>query len=104
MTTPSPNPVGPELTGGPSATVTSHMTPRSSPFHWSTVRPTIQGWYWARRPNVSNNGWDTRAIKTWAPPGQKLRGAWQHDLVVLMDDVFWNVAQFSFEPIPEPLS
>jgi hypothetical protein len=103
MTTPTPNPVGPELNVNPQ-TVTSHMTPRSSPYHWSKVRPTVNGFYWCRRPNISNSGWDTRCCKAWQRnPAEVMQIAWQHDLVLLVTDVFWDVAQFSYEAVPEPL-
>ena len=104
MTTPTPNPIGPELTSGPSATVTSHMTPRSSPYHWSKVVPTRNGFYWCRRPNISGSGYDTRIVKVWQrTPADVFQAAWQHDIVLPLSDPFWSVAFWSFESVPEPL-
>jgi hypothetical protein len=104
MTTPSPNPVGPELTGGPTQTVTSHLTPRSSPYHWSSTRPSVSGWYWCRRPSAATHGWDTRCVKAYQKnSAEVMRICYQPDMILAASDAFFDTCQFSFEPVPEPL-
>lgn len=82
-------------------------TPRTSPFHWSTQVPTVEGWYFERHPDPSNSGWETTVMKVFAPAaGAELLGEGivcgeRH--CVKLSDRWWKRSQFSYEPIAEPL-
>jgi hypothetical protein len=97
------NPVGPEF-NGPGAGVRSYLTPRTSPYNWSSSVPTTQGWYFVRRPHPKGTGWEVRVAKVFQrDTGSPLQAVWQNDAVHLLTDAFWKVAQWSFQDIPEPL-